>query len=197
MPTFARSLGHELDHLGITVCSVAGTNFKPYAKFLTCLGIPFSIMTDWDPRAGKKALAINRSRKLISAIERQRTGNAPTAALDELKTLIDDKDEAGFCERCEDFGIFVNDCTLEVDLFEAGFSTQIIETLRESSFSKERQGWIDKWERDPSSLDVDKYLKLIEVIGKGRFAQRLASRAAGIEPPDYAKNAIADLVNRV
>ena len=36
-----------------------------------------------------------------------------------------------------------------------------------------------------------------EVIGKGRFAQRLASRAGGIEPPEYIKNAIAYVVNRV
>ncbi len=198
MPTFACSLGHELDHLGITVCSVAGTNFKPYAKFLTALGIPFSIMTDWDPQAGtKKALAINRATKLINAVERQRTGHAPAAVLEELETLIGEENEVGFSERCEDFGIFINDYTLEVDLFENDFSDQIIETLREPSFSTERQGWIDGWEADPSSLDVDNYLKLIEVIGKGRFAQRLASRAAGIEPPDYIKNAIAYVVDRV
>lgn len=197
MPALARSLGHELDHLGVTICSVSGTNFLPYAKFLTALGIPFAIMTDWDPQAGKKALAINRATKLISTIERLRTGKTPTAALDELKVLIDDEDEAGFGERCEDFGIFINDYTLEVDLFENGFSGQIIETLREGSFSQERQGWINGWENDPSSLDVDKYLTLIEVIGKGRFSQRLSSRATGIEPPDYVKNAIAYVVDRV
>lgn len=197
LPTFARSLGHELDQLGITVCSVAGTNFKPYAKFLTALDIPFSIMTDWDLQAGNNALAINRARKLIDAIERQRTGNAPTAVLDELKELIDADDPDGFSERCEDFGIFINDHTLEIDLFENGFSGQIIETLREAGFSARRQGWIDGWEEDPATLDAEKYLDLIEVIGKGRFAQRLASRAAGIEPPDYIKNAIAHVVDRV
>ncbi|WP_422363230.1 ATP-dependent nuclease [Pyruvatibacter mobilis] len=197
MPTFARALGHKLDHLGITVCSVAGTNFKPYAKFLTALSIPFSIMTDWDPQAGSNALAINRARKLINALERQRTGNAPTIVLNELKDLIDADDPDGFSERCEDFGIFINNHTLEVDLFENGFSGQIIESLREASFSATRQGWIDAWEADPSSLDVDNYLKLIEVIGKGRFAQRLASRAGGIKPPDYIKNASAYVVDRV
>jgi putative ATP-dependent endonuclease of OLD family len=197
LPTFARSRGHELDHLGITVCSVAGTNFVPYAKFLTALGIPFSIMTDWDPQEGKKALAINRARKLIDAVERQRTGNAPTAVLDELQTLIDDGDEIGFGDKCEDFGIFINNHTLEVDLFENGFSDQIIETLREGRFSAERRSWIDGWERNAGSLNVDKYLTLIEVIGKGRFAQRLASRSAGIEPPTYIKHAIAYVIDRV
>jgi putative ATP-dependent endonuclease of OLD family len=48
---FAASLGHDLDHLGYhRVLGGSGTNFTPYAKFLTALGIPFSIVTDWDPR---------------------------------------------------------------------------------------------------------------------------------------------------
>jgi predicted ATP-dependent endonuclease of OLD family len=37
------------DRSGISVCSVAGTNFHPYAKLLTGLEIPFAIITDWDP----------------------------------------------------------------------------------------------------------------------------------------------------
>ena len=61
MPTFAKTLGKPLDHLGITVSSVAGTNFVPYAKLLTGLGIPFSIITDWDPREGKEPLGYNRA----------------------------------------------------------------------------------------------------------------------------------------
>jgi putative ATP-dependent endonuclease of OLD family len=66
MPVFAETIGHSLDPLGITVCSVAGTNFKPYVKFLTALGIPFSVVTDWDPREeGKKALGINRALSLV------------------------------------------------------------------------------------------------------------------------------------
>ncbi len=51
VPAFAETIGKSLDQLGITICSVAGTNFHPYAKFLTGLGIPFAIITDWDPRA--------------------------------------------------------------------------------------------------------------------------------------------------
>lgn len=47
IPEFAKTLGKPLDHLGITVCSVAGTNFGPYVKFLSGLGIPFSLITDW------------------------------------------------------------------------------------------------------------------------------------------------------
>jgi putative ATP-dependent endonuclease of OLD family len=57
LPELATAIGHDLDHLGITVCSVSGINFEPYAKFLTGLGIPFSIITDWDPREGRQPLA--------------------------------------------------------------------------------------------------------------------------------------------
>ena len=38
---------------------------------------------------------------------------------------------------------------------------------------------------------------MIETIGKGRFAQRLASKAEGIAPPDYIKGAIEYVVSRV
>ena len=59
LPIFAKTVGHPLDDIGVTVCSVGGTNFTPYAKFLTALGIPFSIATDWDPMASGKALGMN------------------------------------------------------------------------------------------------------------------------------------------
>ena len=59
------------------------------------------------------------------------------------------------------------------------------------------QQLIDDWEADPDSLDVGKYLAIIETIGKGRFAQRLASRIKGDAPPDYIKGAIEFVTSRV
>jgi len=193
LPVFAEAIDRPLDHLGITVCSVAGTNFQPYAKFLTALGIPFAVVTDWDPRKGKKPLGFNRALNLVKKIEHVRTGRVPTALIKELGT-IEDYNEFG--TRCEAFGVFTNVDTLEVDLFnDDNFTAPIIETLREQKFSTERQGWIDEWEADPESLDVEKYLALIEAVGKGRFAQRLASRVTVTEPPDYIKGAIEFVVS--
>ena len=195
LPVFAETMERPLDHLGITVCSVAGTNFDPYVKFLAALDIPFAVITDWDPRAGgKQALGVNRSLKLVRTIEHLRTGSPPTALIDEL-SKIEDGDEFG--ERCEEFGIFTNVDTLEIDLFKDEFAEDIIDTLREENFSEDRQDWIDEWEEDPESLNKERYLKLIEAVGKGRFAQRLASRVGGIEPPDYIKNAIEFVASRV
>jgi len=196
LPVFAEAIDRPLDHLGITVCSVAGTNFQPYAKFLTALGIPFAVVTDWDPRKGKKRpLGFNRALNLVKTIEHVRTGSVPKALIKKLDA-IEDYNEFG--TRCETFGVFTNIDTLEVDLFnDDNFTVPIIETLREQKFSAERQGWIDEWEADPESLDVEKYLALIEAVGKGRFAQRLASRVTGTEPPDYIIGAIGFVASRV
>lgn len=194
VPEFAEKISKPLDHLGITVCSVAGTNFRPYVKLLAGLGIPFSIVTDWDPRNGKKPLGRNRALKLVSTIERIRAGEEPAELIEELKAL---KDHNKFGERCEDFGVFTNVHTLEVDLFGQGFGPAIIETLREGGFGAKRTGWIDEWEADQDELDTSKLLSLIDDIGKGRFAQRLATRIADLDPPDYITGAIEFVADRV
>jgi len=197
IPVFADALGHRLDHLGITVCSVAGTNFTPYVKFLAALGIPFAVITDWDPSEGKKPLGMNRAAKLTLLAEKTKSGETPEALRDELKQMIQDGDEVGLSHKCDTFGIFTNNHTLEVDLFHGGFAEPILETLGEQSFSKERKGWIEEWAADHDTLDVEKYLTLIEAVGKGRFAQRLASRIGGMAPPDYIRNAIEFVAGRV
>lgn len=195
LPVFAATLGHDFDHLGISICSVSGTNFIPYAKLLTGLGIPFSIVTDWDPFGATKPLGFNRSWKLVKAIEEIRTGLPQDALIHSLKAMTD---YASFCERCEAYEIYSNFDTLEVDLFDdEGFRLAILETLRERAWSAERAVWIDQWEQDPNSLDRENYLKLIDAIGKGRFAQRLATRVDGVLPPLYIREAIESIVNRV
>ena len=195
LPVFAASMGHDLDHLGITVCSVAGTNFTPYAKFLTALDIPFSIVTDWDPQAERKPLGFNRSWRLVKVIEEARTGANQDTLISAIKGIANYND---FSDRCETHGVFTNLDTLEVDVFrDEGFTAAVIETLREQSLSSERQAWVNQWEADPGTLEPENYLKLLEAVGKGRFAQRLASRIEGIEPPPYIARAITYVVDRV
>lgn len=194
VPEFAATLGHDLDHLGITVCSVAGTNFTPYAKFLTALGIPFSIVTDWDPLEGKNPLGYNRSLRLAEVIAETKTGKSQEVLVKKLQ----EEDVVAFCDACEKLGIFSNLHTLEIDLFgDKKLRVPVIRTLREQKFSPTRCGWIDEWEADPKSLHHENYIKLIESIGKGRFAQRLASHIETIAPPSYIKRAIEHVVARV
>jgi putative ATP-dependent endonuclease of OLD family len=166
VPVFAEKLGTPLDRLGITVCSLAGTNFTPYAKFLSGLAIPFSIVTDWDPREGKTPLGYNRALNLVSTIAKAKTGKPPTKLIDELKAIAT-KDYNGFCDRCETHGVFTNVDTLEVDLYDDdAFTDAVIETLREAKFGSERNGWIDEWEEDRKKFDKARFLSLVDAIGR-------------------------------
>jgi len=197
VPLFAEALGYSLDMLGITVCSVAGTNFMPYAKFLTALDIPFSVITDWDPMPKSKPLAVNRGIKLAVAIERVRTKKNSTALAEELKDIAENKNEDDLADRFEDFGIYTNIRTLETDLYEGGFADDILATLNEEKWSKARQAQIDGWLADHDSIDQDELLNLIDGVGKGRFAQRLASKIEGRKPPRYLEDAIQYVMKRV
>jgi DNA adenine methylase Dam len=84
-----------------------------------------------------------------------------------------------------DYGVFSNAHTLEVDLFQEDddYMAAVIETLHEGPFGTERHGWIDEWAANPAELDIEKFLSLVETMGKGRFAQRLAGRIATLDPP--------------
>ena len=194
VPAFAQTMDLSLDHLGITVCSVGGTNFKPYAKFLTAMGIPFAVITDWDPRDGSTALGHKRAGNLVRTIARAREGAVPAA----VQVRLDDDSEDQRRALAEEFGIFMNHDTLEVDLFAAdSFRSPVAQTLREGPFGPTRQALINDWEADPASLVNERFLAMVETIGKGRFAQRLVGRLSGQEPPDYIRNAIAFVSGRV
>lgn len=197
IPEFAKTIKVHLDKLGISVCSVAGTNFMPYAKLLTALGIPFAILTDWDPpkEKGEWPLGRNRSIQLIKTMETMRTGKKQDKLVEKLEAF---EDMVAFEKEADQYGVFTNRDTLELDLFsEERFRSAILETLREARFGKTRNEWIDAWEKKPDEIDQDKYLSLIEAIGKGRFAQRLAARLESVKPLGYIKKGINFVVDRV
>lgn len=193
IPAFAEGMGISLDEHGVSVCSVAGTNFQPYVKLLCALGIPFSVITDYDevdeiPRANNRAL------KLIRIIDEAADGDDTDAVIEAIK----DKGtwEETFAE-IEKFGIFVNGSTLETELFEGDYAQEMIDTLREQKFGPGRKALLDTWEANPEDFDADELLKMIEQMGKGRFAQRLATRLAGKPVPDYIANAINHVIRLV
>jgi putative ATP-dependent endonuclease of the OLD family len=195
VPAFAAAMDLSLDHLGITVCSVAGTNFTPYAKFLTAMGIPFAILTDWDLRDGASARGHARAGNLVRTIERAKNeGQVPAA----VAARLGDDDEDARRTLAAEYGIFTNADTLEVDLFrDDDFRDLVIATLREYGFGQTRSALIDGWEADPDTLDNEAFLAMVETIGKGRFAQRLASRMNGEAPLTYIRDAILFVRDRV
>lgn len=193
IPAFADEIGTPLDDHGISVCSVAGTNFEPYVKLLGALGIPFALITDYDLIDGVPR-AYNRAMKLVEIIDKARGGDDPAFTVAAIKALETYEESL---DACEPYGIFTNRSTLETELFGGDYAGAMIETLREQSWSKDRKALLVAWEAKPKTVDHDILLKMIEQMGKGRFAQRLATRIDGKLVPDYIAGAITQVVERV
>ena len=134
VPSFAELLEQDLDGLGITVCNVAGTNFNPYVKLAEGLGIPFTVITDWDPLDGTKP-ALGRARcvgiwdsrcevntELDILTEKNREW-AETASFEEFSSLF------------SNVGIFLNNETFEVAIVQTpNLSSVLLEILDEQGF---------------------------------------------------------------
>lgn len=186
VPAFADALNIPLDMLGITVCSIGGTNFTPYVKLLgpRGLNIPHVILTDLDPMAGGEPLV---RRRLINV-------------LDVLEGDVDhdDMDTDEVIARAGEYGCFVNDGTLEPELFIGGLA-EAMKSVIEQELSprqatlNEIQAWVD----DTDLLDIVRLLKLIERIGKGRFAQALAPSVSEDFCPDYIREALEYICDAV
>jgi putative ATP-dependent endonuclease of OLD family len=184
VPALAKLLGHDLDELGVTVCSVAGTNFAPYVKLLGPKGLdmPFAVLTDFDPQDGGKNLGEARILKLAEFV-------VP-------KKELEGKDNLERLAAAREYGLFLNEHTLEVDLFKCGRHKSMCSTISEVTESKKAGERAEVWKEDPATLDVERFLKDIEQIGKGRFAQRLASKITGNRCPAYIKEACDYVVER-
>ena len=192
LPVFANTIDVDLDQLGISVCSVAGTHFATYAKFLTSLDIPFAVLTDRDPTTtGTRGLP--RARELVRAINSVQ----PVGVSEDLDNELDEVDEARIEELAEESGIFLNRHTLEVDLYKGGLANPILTTLSEAGFGQRRRDRIQQWRAAPEAVEPRSLLQLIDAVGKGRFAQRLASLLVDEKPPDYIVKAIRFVVDRV
>ncbi len=191
LPVFAKTMGVDLDQLGISICSVGGTHFGTYVKFLTSLKMPFAILTDRDPTA-KGALGLTRARKLVRTIYNARGVGVPVDFDSEL-----DADEARIEEMAEDNGIFLSRHTLEMDLYEGGLVDPFLNTLSEAGFGPRRLYRIAQWREAPETVTAQELLPLIDTVGKGRFAQRLATLLADEEPPEYIVKAISFVADRV
>ncbi len=162
VPILAKLNGFDLDELGITVCSVAGTNFLPYIKFLgqTGLQIPHAVLTDFDPK-GDLSYGRERVIQLLEAIGE---------GVDPLETADEEIPELG-----AKHGFFLNTVTFEVDLFRSGRHKSMGKALQDLAKGQVSRDRAKQWLADPKTLDEERFLRDITVIGKGRFAQRLAT----------------------
>jgi|SRR5579863_6218206 len=184
VPALGKLLGHDFDELGLTVCSVAGTNFAPYVKVLgpNGLDIPFAVLTDFDPREDGKNLGEKRILKLLPHLVSAK--KLADKKADELLSIAPKK------------GLFLNKYTFEVDLFKCGRHKSICKTLTELAESEAAKERAKQWLEGTDRLDSGQFLADIEKIGKGRFAQRLANNMKGSRCPEYIKEAIEYVVER-
>lgn len=177
IPALSKLLDKDLDELGISVCSVSGTNFKPFVKFLGPNGLnkPFAVLTDFDPQSDGSNRGESRIKELLSCL-----GSHDMSCGD-------------FEKLAKENGLFLNNYTLEIDLFVDGQHDAICQTIIELSDNPKAKERAKGWRASPKSLDENQLLKDIAHISKGRFAQRLAMRISDTSCPRY----IADAINYV
>jgi putative ATP-dependent endonuclease of OLD family len=177
VPALAKTNDVDFDELGISVCSVAGTNFVPYLALLGDQGLrlPVAVITDGDPANGRKrgeTRAVDMLRALVSsAVLAKKTADEQIAL-------------------ARKYGVFVGDHTCEVDLFAAGAHREIARTLTELASSQAAKERAKEWRADPAALDRERLLRDIEAISKGRFAQRLSTYIKPGHCPAYIWDAI-------
>src|SRR5229473_769379 len=177
VPAFAETLDLPLDTLGISVCSVGGTNFTPYVKLLgpQGLNIPHVIITDRDPNGTRPPLV---RRRLIRVLELIEDGV-------DYSTL----DADAIIARAETYGYFVNGNTLEPELFIGGLAEEMQRVIeQELALTQNTRDLIQGWVDDPGNLDEEALVRLIERVGKGRFAQSLAPSVSEFTCPDYIQH---------
>lgn len=198
IPTLARlyDRAFDFDAMGITVCSIAGTNFAPYVKLLgpRGLNIPFAILTDFDPKGSEASQEDDDpdAEHISDSYGKSRVINHIMKALLPHKRW-DVLTAAKLLELAPLHGVFLNNFTFEVDVFNAGGEKYFQEAAEELSSNNKMQARFRALAEDPRSLDERQFLKDIDSIGKGRFAQRLASklRAANVDVcPAYIQNAL-------
>ncbi|WP_186044119.1 ATP-dependent nuclease [Burkholderia gladioli] len=187
IPEFAAALDVDLDTLGVTVCSVASANFLPYVKLVgpDALDIPFVILTDLDPQdIGDAPLAFARVRDILPLLMDQED-------IDQYEEFDDLRKDG------EMNGIFVNDKTLEVELFQAGMGPAMVPILQKhaNSWGPRRRAIMNGWIADPTTLDENRLLGWVSEVGKGRFAQALAGSATEAVCPEYIKKALTYVKN--
>ncbi|MBB3695571.1 AAA family ATPase [Sphingomonas sp. BK580] len=196
MPAFADAMGHSFDRLGITVCNVGGVNFTPYVKLAASLGLPFAVVTDWDPLDGTKPpLGKGRTLDIWDAVALV-TGQA--ALTPEARVHWAAADFAAFSKGWEKAGIFLNDQTFEVSVANTpSLLGALLDILSEQGFGSVRTTRIAAW-RAGTPVDAGQLLAMIADIGKGRLAAKLAKKLPfGQHPPGYIAAAINFVVARV
>jgi putative ATP-dependent endonuclease of OLD family len=183
----------ELDDYGISVCSVAGTDFIPYARFLTHFGLPYVIITDGDgedQHTGTATPGIERALNILDA-----TGG-PRGAVD---AAIAAGDAALAFTELQNAGIFVGARTLEADMCAVGAGERMAAAYRDLR-PETQDATLEPFGHAGQLNDAEEKaivgLILRPKVGKGRFAQRLSASIIAADVPAHVRAAIDAIVTR-
>lgn len=195
IPAFADLLGVSLDKMGISVCSVHGTDFAPYVKLLRTqsLNIPCVIITDGDPFMKDEEILYRGSLRGIKLAELLQSNTRA-----KLLELLESREWEKIDKKLNELGVYAGVKTLEIDLAECGYIEEMSIALAELGAQKKRQNKFRtalSSNKDISESDSSYILNTIENYGKGRYAQRLAPKLKKDKVPEYIKDAIKHIVS--
>ncbi|WP_139994839.1 ATP-dependent nuclease [Paenibacillus paridis] len=211
IPQFAELLEMPLDYKGIIVCNINSTNFEPYVKFLISLGIPYVVITDGDyyevEGEEKKFHRMLHDEAESIGYYGQEIISRIIVNLNIIDAIDSDCLPTDFNELDEVFnenGFFDGMYTLEVDIMEKAAKSKGALEVLSNIFNCLTSGGSRQKQNFKKSLESGSYwdcLRKIEAsgnnIGKGRYAQRLATECTVHHVPGYISNAINYIYQKV
>ncbi len=208
IPKFAELLGYSLDKEGIICCNINSTNFKPYVQFLEALGVPFVVITDGDYYYHNE-----KKEKIFGSMWQDSHENFGYDGYDRIKKILID---LGYLNNEEipddsikqkkifsDYGYYVGVYTLEIDMMSQPKKEKDLDVFHELFKELTQGGEQQKMNFKNSLIEYDfvTCLRKIESrhsqIGKGRFAQALSMECEEQHIPDYIKEAIQSISEKV
>jgi putative ATP-dependent endonuclease of OLD family len=166
IPRLAQEMDIDLDKLGISICPIHGTHFTTYVRYLDALEIPWAAVTDGDPTPKGTKRGDKRAKLIAKVLEKE--GEDPN-----------------------DLGVFVGEVSLEPDLIDVDEENRdaALEVIQDHSFGSTLTELVESWEEE-GRIEAKDLGRLLRVVGKGRFAQRLVQTERTLHPPVYIAQAL-------
>jgi putative ATP-dependent endonuclease of the OLD family len=210
IPRFAELLGKQLDLEGIICCNINGTDFKPYITFLRQLGVPYVVITD-----GDYYYYDSNEKKVFNEVSlesHKRFGYDGNDRMKELneeiglfpKDTINRMNYSQMDKVFNDNHIYIGIHTLETDIMECIENCEESKNILFELFNSLTSGGDGQKANFKISYNAGEYHKCLakiesshSKIGKGRFAQSLASKCTSNFIPSYIKTAIEDIFKQI
>lgn len=186
IPAYARSMGIDIDQLGITCSSVHGVDFAPYMRLLGSpgLSIPFVVVTDGDMDTVASGVpGLKRGAQMLGLSDRRR-----------VESEIASRHYAVARSVLATRGVFVGRRTLETDiaLIDPGAVVAAFNDLNSGAWVRTR--FRNAVQRGTTRAGRKEIVGRITLRGKGRYAQRLADYVQPTLQPRYIRDAILAIV---